>query len=74
MDQDAIESKWQTNERRLNEIAAMSGLGRELHAAESVLRTPTRIRSPVLRGLKGLGPASAAGLALRRMLAWTPAT
>jgi hypothetical protein len=30
-----LESKWQANERRLNEIAAMTGLGRELHAAES---------------------------------------
>ncbi len=27
--------RWQGNERRLNEIAAMSGLGRELQAQES---------------------------------------
>jgi hypothetical protein len=32
---DDLESKWQANERRLTEISAMTGLGRELHAAES---------------------------------------
>jgi hypothetical protein len=32
---DTLESQWQANERRLNEIAAMSGLGREMHAADS---------------------------------------
>jgi hypothetical protein len=32
---DDLEPKWQANGRRLNEIAAMTGLGRELHAAES---------------------------------------
>jgi hypothetical protein len=32
LDRDA---QWQANERRLNEIAAMTGLGREMHAAES---------------------------------------
>ena len=35
VDRDALESQWQVNERRLNEIAAMTGLGREMHAAES---------------------------------------
>jgi hypothetical protein len=30
-----IESQWQANERRLNEIHAMPGLDREMHAAES---------------------------------------
>jgi hypothetical protein len=35
VDRDALESQWQANERRLNEIAAMTGLGREMHAAES---------------------------------------
>jgi hypothetical protein len=30
-----IEEKWQINERRLNEIVAMSGVGRETHTAES---------------------------------------
>ncbi len=34
-DRDALESQWRANERRLNEIAAMTGLGRETHAAES---------------------------------------
>jgi hypothetical protein len=32
---DDLESKWQANERRLNEIAAMTGLGREMHASEA---------------------------------------
>jgi hypothetical protein len=27
--------RWQANERRLNEINAMTGLGREMHASES---------------------------------------
>ncbi len=27
--------RWQGNERRLNEINAMTGLGREMHAAEA---------------------------------------
>jgi hypothetical protein len=31
----ALDSRWQANERRPNEIAAMTGLGREMHAAES---------------------------------------
>jgi hypothetical protein len=35
VDRDALDSQWQGNERRLNEIAAMTGLGREMHAAES---------------------------------------
>lgn len=35
IDRDAPESRWLANERRLNEIAAMTGLGREMHAAES---------------------------------------
>jgi hypothetical protein len=35
IDRDAPESQWQANERRLNEIAAMTGLGREMHAAET---------------------------------------
>jgi hypothetical protein len=34
-DRDALDSRWQAKERRLNEIAAMTGLGREMHAAES---------------------------------------
>lgn len=34
-DRDSLESRWQANERRLNEIAAMTGLWRETHAAES---------------------------------------
>jgi hypothetical protein len=33
-DRAALESQWQANERRLNEIAAMTGLGREMHGAE----------------------------------------
>jgi hypothetical protein len=32
---DSLELQWQADERRLNEIAAMTGLGREMHAAES---------------------------------------
>jgi hypothetical protein len=32
LDRDA---RWQANEHRLNEIAPMTGLGREMHAAES---------------------------------------
>ena len=32
---DELESKWQANERRLNEIADMTGLGREMHATET---------------------------------------
>jgi hypothetical protein len=35
MTEGAPESTWQANARRLSEIAAMSGLGREMHAAES---------------------------------------
>jgi hypothetical protein len=35
VDRDSLESQWQANERRLNEIAAMTGLGREIHSAES---------------------------------------
>jgi hypothetical protein len=35
VDRDALDSQWQANERRLTEIAAMAGLGREMHAAES---------------------------------------
>jgi hypothetical protein len=31
---DAVESRWQSNERRLTAIHAMTGLGRELHGAE----------------------------------------
>ncbi len=34
-DREALESKWQANERRLNEIAAMTGLGREMHTTEA---------------------------------------
>jgi hypothetical protein len=34
-DREALETKWQANERRLNEIAAMTGLGREMHSAET---------------------------------------
>jgi hypothetical protein len=34
-DRESLESRWQANERRLNEIAAMTGLGREMHSAES---------------------------------------
>jgi hypothetical protein len=34
-DREVLETKWQANEGRLNEIAAMTGLGREMHAAES---------------------------------------
>jgi hypothetical protein len=34
-DCEVLEARWQANERRLNEIAAMTGLGREMHASES---------------------------------------
>jgi hypothetical protein len=34
VDRDAVESKWQANERRLTEIHAMTGLGRPMHGAE----------------------------------------
>jgi hypothetical protein len=34
VDRESLESKWQANERRLNEIHAMTGLGREIHGAE----------------------------------------
>jgi hypothetical protein len=30
VDRDALESQWNANESRLNEIAAMTGLGREM--------------------------------------------
>jgi hypothetical protein len=35
LDRETLERQWQANERRLNEIAAMTGLGREMHAGES---------------------------------------
>jgi hypothetical protein len=35
VDRESLEARWQANERRLNEIAAMTGLGREMHAVES---------------------------------------
>jgi len=34
LDRDALESKWQANEARLNRLYAASGLDRELSAAE----------------------------------------
>jgi hypothetical protein len=35
LDREALESQRQSNKRRLNKITAMTGLGREMHAAES---------------------------------------
>jgi hypothetical protein len=35
LDRDVLDPRWQANERRLNEIATMTGLGCEMHAAES---------------------------------------
>ncbi len=34
-DRGAPETRWQANECRLNEIHAMTGLGREIHATEA---------------------------------------
>jgi hypothetical protein len=45
LDGEADESRWQANERRLTEIAAMTGLGREMHAAESESLRRRRTRS-----------------------------
>ncbi len=36
--------RWQANERRLNEIAAMTGLGREMHATEAERLDPEQDR------------------------------
>jgi hypothetical protein len=34
VDRDSLESRWQANERRLNELHAMTPLGREMNGAE----------------------------------------
>jgi FPC/CPF motif-containing protein YcgG len=34
-DREAQEARWHASERRLNEMAAMTRLGREMHTAES---------------------------------------
>ena len=55
---DDLESKWQANERRLNEIAAMTGLGREMHATETEPFEAEQDRIEWQLGLDGPLPGS----------------
>jgi hypothetical protein len=60
--------QWQANERRLNEIAAMIGLGRELHAAEIERLEGDQAAIEFELGADGR-PGSRCGPALPRMTA-----